>query len=67
MKSKLEIYEDKAGEWRWRLKASNGRIIATGGEGFTRRNSCYESMINVWCFFGQDNFTVIKPEDKDDG
>jgi len=67
MKSKLELYEDKSGEWRWRLKASNGRIIAVGGEGFTRQNSCYESMTNVWGIFAQDNFTIIEPEDEDDG
>ena len=27
---KFEIYKDKAGEFRFRLKASNGEIIATG-------------------------------------
>ena len=26
-------YKDNKGEWRWRLKASNGRIIADSGEG----------------------------------
>lgn len=31
--SKIEIYQDAAGEWRWRLKASNGRIVASG-EGY---------------------------------
>ena len=27
---KFEIYQDKAGEYRFRLKATNGQIIATG-------------------------------------
>lgn len=27
---KIEIYKDFIGEWRWRLKASNGKIIAHG-------------------------------------
>ncbi|HEY0955833.1 MAG TPA: DUF1508 domain-containing protein [Roseateles sp.] len=31
--AKFEIYPDAAGEWRWRLKASNGRIVASG-EGY---------------------------------
>ncbi len=30
---KFEIYKDKAGEFRFRLKATNGQIIATG-EGY---------------------------------
>lgn len=29
---KFEIYKDKAGEFRFRLKAANGQIIATGEE-----------------------------------
>jgi hypothetical protein len=31
--SKFEIYRDAAGEYRWRLKAANGRIVAAG-EGY---------------------------------
>ena len=34
---KYEIYRDDAGEWRWRLTASNGRIVASG-EGYKRRS-----------------------------
>lgn len=31
--AKFEIYPDAAGEWRWRLKSSNGRVVASG-EGY---------------------------------
>lgn len=31
--SKFEVFQDAAGEWRWRLKAGNGRIVASG-EGY---------------------------------
>ena len=41
---KIEIYEDKAGEYRWRLKARNGRIIAIPGEGYTRKRDCYRAV-----------------------
>lgn len=34
---KLKIYQDKAGEWRWRLVAANGRKVADSGEGYTRK------------------------------
>jgi hypothetical protein len=37
--AKLEIYRDARREWRWRLKASNGRILADSGEGYRRKAS----------------------------
>lgn len=33
-KLKFEWYKDKAGEFRWRLKAANGAILATAGQGY---------------------------------
>lgn len=37
----LTVYRDRAGEWRWRIKAANGRIVADSGEGYTSRaNAC---------------------------
>ena len=35
--SKFELYADAKGEYRWRLKASNGQTIATGGEGYASK------------------------------
>ncbi|MGF1483678.1 MAG: YegP family protein [Opitutales bacterium] len=37
---KYEVYEDKAGEYRWRLKADNGQNIANGGEGYKQKADC---------------------------
>lgn len=31
---RFELFEDQAGEWRWRLIAPNGNIIADSGEGY---------------------------------
>ncbi len=36
---KYELYTDKKGEFRFRLKAKNGEIIATG-EGYKAKASC---------------------------
>ena len=36
---KFEVYKDKAGEFRFRLKARNGEIIATG-ESYKAKASC---------------------------
>ena len=41
---KFHIYKDRAGEWRWRLRARNGRIVASSGEGFKRKASTLKSM-----------------------
>jgi uncharacterized protein YegP (UPF0339 family) len=30
MAGKFEVYKDKAGKFRFRLKASNGQVVATG-------------------------------------
>ena len=35
-----EYYKDAKGEWRWRLVASNGRIIADSGEGYNSEHEC---------------------------
>ena len=36
----LHIFRDKKGEWRWHVKARNGRIVADSGEGYTRKSRC---------------------------
>ena len=43
---KFEIYQDKAGEYRFRLKASNGEIIATG-EGYKALASCKNGIESI--------------------
>ncbi len=44
--SKIEVYTDRAGQHRWRLKASNGEIVATS-EGYTTRSSAKQSAQSV--------------------
>jgi uncharacterized protein len=39
MAAKFEVYMDAKGEYRWRLRAGNGNVIATGGEGYTTKAS----------------------------
>lgn len=43
---KFEIYQDKAGEYRFRLKATNGQIIAVG-EGYTTLANCKNGVESV--------------------
>ena len=42
--AKLEIYRDTKREWRWRLRAANGRIVADSGEGYRRRASVHRAI-----------------------
>ena len=43
---KFEVYVDKAGEFRFRLKARNGEIIATS-EGYKAKASCLNGIDSV--------------------
>ena len=43
---KFEMYVDKAGEYRFRLKARNGEIIATG-EGYKAKASCLNGIESI--------------------
>jgi len=36
----VEFYPDKSGDWRWRIRARNHRIIAEGGEGYETKAGC---------------------------
>ena len=43
---KFEIYKDNSGEFRFRLKATNGQIIAVG-EGYTTLANCKNGVESV--------------------
>ena len=43
---KFEVYQDKAGEYRFRLKATNGQVIVTG-EGYKAKASCMNGVESV--------------------
>ncbi len=43
---KFEVYTDKSGEFRFRLKATNGQIIAVS-EGYTTMKNCVNGIESV--------------------
>ena len=47
MAAKFEIYKDAKGEFRWRLIASNGQMIANGGEGYKAKDSAKAGIESV--------------------
>ena len=56
----FEVYKDKAGEFRWRLKAGNGQNIASSGEGYAEKRSCMAAIDSV-----KRNAPTAKIEEKD--
>jgi uncharacterized protein YegP (UPF0339 family) len=40
----FELFKDAAGEWRWRLKAPNGNILADSAEGYRRRHNAAKAI-----------------------
>ena len=36
----FKVYQDQQSQWRWTLKANNGKIIADSGEGYWNKQDC---------------------------
>ena len=45
--ARFELYRDAAGEWRWRLVASNENIIADSGEGYRSKQGAKRGIESV--------------------
>lgn len=37
-KDRAEVYEDKAGQWRWRVISRNGKIVAASEQGYVKQS-----------------------------
>jgi uncharacterized protein YegP (UPF0339 family) len=46
-RAKFQVYKDNAGQWRWRLKAPNGRNIADSGEGYDTKDAVIQGIKDV--------------------
>lgn len=60
---KFEVYKDKAGEFRFRLKATNGQVIAVG-EGYKALSGCMNGIESVKK--NAADSTVVVEENKED-
>jgi uncharacterized protein YegP (UPF0339 family) len=38
-RARYVVFQDRSGDWRWRLVAANGRIVADSGEGYVSRSN----------------------------
>ena len=52
---KFKVYEDSEGEHRWRLVASNGRIMATSAEGYDSKSNAERAIKSIAKELRKDN------------
>lgn len=47
---RFELFQDKRGEYRWRLRSRNSKIIADGSEGYAAKASCEHgiALVRAW-------------------
>ncbi|WP_226009967.1 YegP family protein [Halomicrobium salinisoli] len=43
----FELYEDRGGKYRWRLRHRNGNVVADSGQGYTRRANAQNGLASV--------------------
>ncbi len=46
MPAKFEVYQDSKKQFRFRLKAANGEIVATG-EAYTTKRACMNGIASI--------------------
>ena len=47
MAATFELYKDKAGEYRWRLRHQNTNIIADSGQGYNDKSDAINGIESV--------------------
>ncbi|MFI6827361.1 YegP family protein [Kribbella sp. NPDC050241] len=47
MAGKFELYKDKSGEFRFRLKAGNGEVIATSSESYSSKAAALNGIESI--------------------
>lgn len=48
MRLKITVFESrKNGQFYWRVRAANGAIVLTAGEGYTRRNNAKQAIARI--------------------
>ncbi|QIO22168.1 HVO_2922 family protein [Haloarcula sp. JP-L23] len=45
--ARFELFRDRNDEWRWRLRHRNGNVVATSGEGYTRKHNARKGLRSV--------------------
>ncbi len=46
--ARLQFYKDALGDYRWRVKAANGKVLAASSEGYRTKRACRECWQSVY-------------------
>lgn len=57
----FELYEDNAGEYRWRLRHNNGNIIGDGSEGYVSKSNAQRSIDRIREYVGPADYLWFDP------
>ncbi|WP_436911573.1 DUF1508 domain-containing protein [Halosimplex marinum] len=57
----IEVYEDSAGEYRWRLRHDNGNVLGDGGEGYASRSNARRAVDRVQSYVGPADYLWFDP------
>jgi uncharacterized protein YegP (UPF0339 family) len=62
----FELYEDSAGDWRWRLVHDNGNIIADSGQGYSSKQRAKDGLESVKRNAPDANVLEVSAEELED-
>ncbi len=58
----IEVYNDRADEWRWRLRHRNGNILASSGKGYADRGGARQAIDHLRETIGETEIEVYEDE-----
>jgi uncharacterized protein YegP (UPF0339 family) len=64
-KLKFEIYQDAAKEYRWRLKGSDDKLLATAGQGYSAKADCRKGVDRMINNLDKQEFEVYQDKGKE--
>ena len=57
----VELYEDSAGEYRYRVRHDNGNVIGDGGEGYASRSNARRAIDRMQAYVGPADYLWFDP------
>jgi uncharacterized protein YegP (UPF0339 family) len=60
----FEIYPDAKSEYRWRLKDADGNIVATSGQGYSKKADCTDMVDKFKADISKYKFDVYEDDGK---
>jgi len=58
----FRFYKDKAGEYRWEIKADNGEIVSAASEGFSSKQNAINNLLMTHSMIGTMLARIAKGE-----